>query len=133
MIDLKRGSLNFVDGAWLGYEGSHFSVLMTLKENKEISSVSVGALSAPPNWIFYPTGITIYTSTNGKQFKRVKSIKLPKEEPNNDVKTAFFDLSIPPTKAKYVKIEIKSPLKNPIWHPNPEGKSWIFIDEIVLN
>jgi len=133
LVDLKRGSTNFVDGAWLGYEGSHFSTTMTLKENKEISSISVGALSAPASWIFYPVGLTVYTSENGKQFKRVKRLQLPKEEPNNDVKMAFFDMEIPPTKAKYVKVEITSPLKNPSWHPNPGGKSWIFVDEIILN
>ncbi|MFS4466742.1 FN3 associated domain-containing protein [Maribacter sp. 2210JD10-5] len=133
LIDLKRGSTNFVDGAWLGYEGSHFSTTLTLKENKEISSVSVGALSAPASWIFYPVGLTVYTSENGKRFKRIKSIKLPKEEPSNDVTTTFFDMEIPPTKAKYVKVEIKSPLKNPSWHTNPGGNSWIFIDEIILN
>ncbi len=133
LVDLKRGTTNFVDGAWLGYEGSHFSTTMTLKENKEISSISVGALSAPASWIFYPVGLTVYTSENGKQFKRIKSIQLPNEEPNNDVKMAFFDMEIPPTKAKYVKVEIKSPLKNPSWHPAPGGKSWIFVDEIILN
>ncbi len=133
LVDLKRGSTNFVDGAWLGYEGSHFSTTLTLKEDTEISSVSVGSLSAPASWIFFPVGINVYTSQNGKQFKRVKTLKLPKEEPNNDVSLTFFDVEIPPTKAKYVKVEIKSPLKNPSWHPNPGGDSWIFVDEIILN
>lgn len=133
LVDLKRGSKNFVDGAWLGYEGSHFSTILTLKEHKEISSISVGALSAPASWIFFPVKLTVYTSENGKQFKRIKSMKLPKEEPNNDVSLAFFDMEIPPTKAKYVKIEVRSPLKNPSWHPNPGGNSWIFVDEIILN
>jgi len=133
LVDLKRGSTNFVDGNWLGYEGSHFSTTLTLKENKEITSVSVGALSAPGSWIFYPVGFNIYTSENGKQFTRVKSKRIPEEEPNNDVSLAFFDMEIPPTKAKYVKVEIKSQLKNPVWHQNPGEKSWVFIDEIILN
>lgn len=133
LVDLKRGSTNFVDGNWLGYEGSHFSTTLTLKEGKEISSVSVGALSAPTSWIFYPVGLRVYTSENGKQFKRVKSTQLPEEEPNSNVSLKFFDIEIPPTRAKYVKVEIRSPLKNPSWHPNPGGKSWIFIDEIILN
>ncbi|GAB5473935.1 MAG: chitobiase/beta-hexosaminidase C-terminal domain-containing protein [Maribacter sp.] len=133
LVDLKRGSTNFVDGNWLGYEGSHFSTTLTLKEPKEISTVSVGALSAPTSWIFYPVGLQVYVSDNGKQFKRIKSLQFPKEEPNNSVALKFFDIEIPPTQAKYVKVEIRSPLKNPSWHPNPGGKSWIFIDEIILN
>jgi len=133
LIDLKRGTTNFVDGQWLGYEGSNFTTTLTLKENMEISKVAVGALSAPGSWIFYPRGLTLSTSENGKQFKKIKSIKLPVEEPNTNVSMAFFDMEIPPTKAKYVKIEVKSQLKNPSWHPNPGGKSWVFIDEIILN
>lgn len=133
LIDLKRGSTNFVDGNWLGYEANHFNATLTLSQATKISKISVGALSAPASYIFYPVGITVYTSENGKQFKRVKTLQLPKEEPNNDVSLAFFDLEIPPTTAKYVRVEIKSPLKNPEWHTNPGEKSWIFVDEIVLN
>jgi hypothetical protein len=32
-----------------------------------------------------------------------------------------------------VKVEVRSPLRNPDWHPNPGGKSWIFLDEILLS
>ena len=55
------------------------------------------------------------------------------ESPNAEVKLAFFDMEFTPTDAKYVKLQIQSPLKNPDWHTNPGGKSWIFIDEVVLN
>ncbi len=133
LIDLKRGTTNFVDGNWLGYEANHFNATLTLSKPTTISKVSVGALSAPASYIFYPIGITVYTSENGTQFKRVKTLKIPKEEPNIDVSLAFFDLEIPPTTAKYLRVEIKSPLKNPEWHTNPGEKSWIFVDEIVLN
>jgi hypothetical protein len=30
-------------------------------------------------------------------------------------------------------VEVISQLKNPSWHPNPGGKSWLFLDEILLN
>ncbi|MFS4416054.1 chitobiase/beta-hexosaminidase C-terminal domain-containing protein [Maribacter sp. 2307ULW6-5] len=133
LVDLKRGSTNFVDGAWLGYEGSHFSTVMELEESKEIRSVSVGALSAPASWIFFPTGIRVYGSEDGKNFKRIKQTIFPKEAPNTNVVRTFFDVAIAPTTAKFVKVEVLSPLKNPDWHPNPGGKSWIFVDEILLN
>ncbi len=133
LVDLKRGSTNFVDGNWLGYEGSHFTATLELSEDKEISVVSVGALSAPSSWIFYPTGFTIRTSQDGVNFRQIKKTRLPKEKPNTDVALHFFDIDIPKTKAKFVQVAIKSPLKNPDWHPNPGGKSWIFIDEIILN
>lgn len=51
-MDQKRGSTNFVDGNWLGFEGKHLNAVVELKEQNTISKVSIGALSAPASWIF---------------------------------------------------------------------------------
>ncbi|WP_289644708.1 chitobiase/beta-hexosaminidase C-terminal domain-containing protein [Maribacter aestuarii] len=133
LIDLKRGSGNFVDGNWVGYEGTHFNATLALGEKKEVSSVSVGALSAPASWIFYPTGFKVSVSDDGKNFKSWHTEKLPEQKPSSLVEKSFFDLSFPATTAKYVRVEVKSILKNPSWHQNPGGKSWLFVDEIVVN
>ena len=133
LIDLKRGSSNFVDGNWIGYEGTHFNATFAFNESKEVSSVSIGALSAPGNWIFYPVGFKILVSDNGIQFKSWHTEELPEQKPSSDININFFDVDFPKTSAKYVRVEVKSVLKNPSWHQNPGGKSWLFIDEIVIN
>ncbi len=133
LVDLKRGTNNFVDGNWLGYESSHFTTTLSLKQPEKISTVSVGALSAPASWIFFPTGFTIWTSEDGKNYRHISTVNLPKQEPSIAVERYFFDLPITPTTAKYVRVKINSPLKNPPWHPVPGGASFIFIDEVVLN
>ncbi len=133
LIDLKRGTSNFVDGNWIGYEGSSFAATLKLQKEELISTVSVGAFSSPEKWIFYPTGFKVWVSQDGNNFKLVHTEKLPTEKPNSDTKFQFFDLNITPTKSTYVKVEVISQLKNPSWHPNPGGKSWLFVDEIVLN
>ena len=133
LIDLKRGTINFVDGNWIGYEGSNFAATLKLQKEELISTVSVGAFSSPEKWIFYPTGFKVWVSQDGNNFKLVHTEKVPTEKPNSDTKFQFFDLNIPPTKSTYVKVEVISQLKNPSWHPNPGGKSWLFVDEIVLN
>ena len=133
LMDQKRGSTNFVDGNWLGFEGKHLNAVVELKEQNAISKVSIGALSAPASWIFYPTSFVVSVSNDGTNFKEVGRKDMGEEKPNAEVKLTFFDLDIPTTQAKYVKLSIKSPLKNPDWHTDPGGKSWIFIDEVVLN
>ena len=133
LIDLKRGSTNFVDGNWLGYEGSHFNATFELDENKEISSVSVGSMSAPGSWIFFPVGFTIRISNDGKNFRTLHTEDLGQPDPSSDITLKFFDLNFPTTKAKFVRVEVKSILKNPSWHQNPGGNSWLFVDEIVIN
>ncbi|MEH6769613.1 FN3 associated domain-containing protein [Maribacter arcticus] len=133
LIDQKRGSINFVDGNWLGFEGKHLNAIIELKEQNTISKVSIGALSAPASWIFYPTAFVISSSNDGVNFKEIGRKDMGIESPNAEVKLTFFDMEFTPTDAKYVKLQIQSPLKNPDWHTNPGGKSWIFIDEVVLN
>tara|TARA_R110000868_G_scaffold379928_1_gene645897 strand:- start:9698 stop:11755 length:2058 start_codon:yes stop_codon:yes gene_type:complete len=133
LIDLKRGSINFVDGNWIGYEGSSFAATIKLKKEELISTVSVGAFSSPEKWIFYPIGFKIWVSNDGSNFKHVHTEKIKAERPNSDTKFQFFDVNIPPTTSNFVKVEIISQLNNPSWHPNPGGKSWLFVDEIVLN
>ncbi|WP_144804348.1 FN3 associated domain-containing protein [Maribacter sp. MAR_2009_72] len=133
LMDQKRGSINFVDGNWLGFEGKHLKTIIELKELSPISKVSVGALSAPSSWIFYPTAFTISISKDGVNYKKVGKKNMGMESPNAEVKLTFFELGLEPVEAKFVKLEIQSPLKNPSWHTEPGGKSWIFIDEIVLN
>jgi len=133
LIDLKRGTSNFIDGNWIGYEGSSFTATLKLPKEELISTVSIGAFSSPEKWIFYPTGFKVWTSQDGTNFELLHTEKVPKEKPNSETKFQFFDINIPPTKSNFVKVEVISQTKNPSWHPNPGGKSWLFVDEIVLN
>ena len=133
LVDLSRGSINFQDGKWLGFQGTHFKATMQLKEPTEISTISVGALINPSSWVFYPVGFNVWVSDDDKNYKLVRTLNLPKQEKSAEVKTTFFDIDFPKIKANYVKLEVKSILKNPSWHPNPGGKSWVFVDEIIIN
>ncbi|TLP72981.1 FN3 associated domain-containing protein [Maribacter sp. ACAM166] len=133
LMDQKRGSINFVDGNWLGFEGKHLKAVVELKQSNTISKVSIGALSAPASWIFYPTAFIVSVSNDGINFKEIGRKNMKEESPNAEVKLTFFEMELTPTNTKYVKLEIQSPLRNPNWHTNPGGKSWIFIDEVVLN
>jgi len=133
LIDQKRGSDNFLDGNWLGYEGSSFKATIELEKEELISTVSIGSLSAPQQWIFFPRGFKVWVSNDGNHYKLIHSEQLEAEKPNTDTKFNFFDLAIPPTKSNYVRVEVISQRQNPSWHPNPGEKSWLFIDEVVLN
>ena len=33
---------------------------------------------------------------------------------------------------RYVKFEVKGTIQNPSWHNSASGKSWTFVDEIVV-
>jgi hypothetical protein len=132
-MDLKRGTTNFVDGSWLGYESEHMTATIEFKEQTTISNVSVGSLSIPNNWIFFPVGYTVWGSTDGNNFSKIKTIKLPMQKPSVIQERRAFNIDFDPISLKKVRLLVESPLKNPDWHAVPGGNSFIFLDELVFN
>ncbi|OQD43049.1 hypothetical protein BUL40_08125 [Croceivirga radicis] len=133
LFDGKRGSTNFVDGKWLGYEEQNFKGTFLFDDNKEISSISVSHLSAPTSWIFSPIGYKVIGITENGAKKTIKTIDLGKNKPNVDVQRNLITLEFDAIKVKGIQLEIVNQGKNPEWHTDPGGNSFIFIDEVVLN
>ncbi|NRA49570.1 MAG: discoidin domain-containing protein, partial [Phaeodactylibacter sp.] len=134
LIDLQKGTVVFTAGSWLGYEGKHMEAIIELAEKTEISEVTLSALSHPASWIFYPKSAVVSVSSDGKNFREVARqtwASVDKEVTEAELK--YLPVEFEPIEARYVKVDVKSPLKNPDWHPNPGGKSWIFIDEVLLS
>mgnify|MGYP006268623721 CR=1 FL=1 len=134
LIDLQKGTEVFTAGNWLGYEGEHMGAVIELPEATPLSEVTISALSRPASWIFFPKGAAISVSTDGQRFREVARVNWPtvdKEVAEAELK--YFPIEFEAVEARYVKVEVRSPLRNPDWHPNPGGKSWIFLDEILLS
>ena len=126
--DYRKGTTSFTDGEWLGFDGKHMTVRLDLGAKQQVSSVSVSALSAPGSWIFYPRGLRIRGTS---AIAEVTWPSIDQEIANAAMQ--FFTLSFDPVETRYLDLEVISPLRNPDWHPNPGGKSWIFIDEVLVN
>lgn len=133
LVDLEKGTPVFTDGNWLGYEGMHMSATIELEREEPLQEVVVSALSAPASWIFFPKGLKVWLSRDGSHYHLAREMKIPDTEPGAGTETKYFRLGFEPEPAKYLKLEAISPLENPEWHPNPGGKCWIFIDEVLLN
>lgn len=134
LIDLQKGTAVFTTGNWLGYEGEHMSAVIELSEATPLSEVTISALSRPASWIFFPKGAVVSVSMDGQRFREVARADWPtidKEIAEAELK--YFPIEFEPVDARYVKVEVRSPLRNPDWHPNPGGNSWIFLDEILLS
>ncbi len=132
LIDLQKGSERFTDGQWLGYEGNDMTVQLEIATAREVSEVFVSALSAQSSWIFFPSGVSVYTSMDGKKFKLAVKVDLKVEETTTISEMNYFKVGFNSVKAKYVRVVVENIKENPSWHPAPGGKSWIFVDEIML-
>lgn len=132
LFDETRGSTDFKDGNWLGYQGQHISSKLNLGNKKEISNIYVSTLAAPGSWIIFPKAIKVWSSENGVDFKEESKIDLSETSPDINTEQKIFRLPVS-FSAQYIKVEIESPIKLPKWHQAAGNDCWVFVDEIILN
>ena len=131
LTDGKRGYSNF-HILWQGFEGVNFNMVIDLGEVKEFNYLGAEFLQDITSWIFMPEFVQFYVSENGKKFTEAGKIQNTTLEKEVLPVIKIYDETIPLTKARYIKIFAKSLLSCPDWHIGHGGKSWIFIDEVIV-
>jgi hexosaminidase len=133
LVNGVRGSVNFLDGQWLGFEESDLETTIDLGTTRKINKVIIGCLNSPDSWIFLPKGMTVLVSKDGKIFKSVEKPNIGWTEDENIAQGIHdLDLGFQTTKARFVKILVKNIGRCPDGHPGAGGKAWLFVDEIII-
>ena len=133
LVDGLTGDDNYRSGRYIGFYGKDFDATIDLQEETEISAVSVGTYLVPGDYIFGLTGLEVYGSADGKNFKKIasKSIPtLPKGSKNNVL--TRDEISFDKTKTRYVRVVGKCTPVLPKWHPGAGSKTFLFIDEVTI-
>ena len=133
LIDGIKGSYDFRTGLWQGYQNKDVEAIVNLGHPKKVNKVSVNFLEDQRSWIFLPTEVQCYTSSDGNHFKLIGTQNPDSEKPSDQVsvKTITFDVD---ADTHYIKIDAKKLGDLPEWHLGHlmDGKSWIFVDEITI-
>ena len=132
LIDGLRGSDNFADGRWQGYQGQDLDIILDLQKPTEVKKVSVGFLQNSFSWVLMPERVQIWVSNDSSKFVLTKEILNtvdPREDGAiiRDFKSDFSNLT-----TRYIRIIGKNPGKLPSWHQSAGRESYIFADEIVV-
>jgi predicted alpha-1,2-mannosidase len=131
LIDYQRGSNNYQTGRWQGYQAQDFDAFVDLGSTKTIKSATIGFLQDIKSWIWYPTEVSFFGSTDGKNYQLLKTVK--NEFPDNQYGGYTQDFIIPVNKSiRFLKITAKNYGACPDWHLGAGGQSWLFADEIVI-
>ncbi len=134
LIDGIKGTKDFRTGSWQGYQDKDLVAIVDLGSNKPIENVSVNFLQDQRSWIFYPTEVLCYVSSDNQNYQLISSQKIDatKGSEKADIKTIQFDLKN--KKAQYLKVVAKKLGKLPKWHLGyaSDGRSWLFVDEISV-
>ncbi|MDG2343284.1 MAG: hypothetical protein P8L23_01780, partial [Flavobacteriales bacterium] len=132
LIDGKIGSLNFKDGNWQGFFGKDIECIIDLKETISVSTVKSNFFQYSNSWIFLPEYLEIHLSEDGENWKKTMK-KQPIQSPlkrgqfKETISVDFHD-----EMARYIKIKAKNRGPVPNWHEAAGSKSWLFIDEVIV-
>lgn len=132
LLDGIKGSNNFADGRWQGYQGQDVDIEIDLKKITPVQSISMDCMQNSYSWILLPASVTVYSSADGKNFTPLKTIN---HEIPMDAKGQFthtFMANFESLNTRYLKIVAKSTGLLPAWHHAAGGESFIFLDEIVV-
>jgi hexosaminidase len=131
LVNSLRGSRNFSDGNWQGFEGENMELIIDLEQEKAISKVTVGSLHQTGSWIFLPKEIKVFTSEDGENFALAGATtnNVPLQ---SEAQVVDFGVDLKNTNTRYLKVVAVNQGKVPQWHSAGGGASWLFLDEVIV-
>jgi len=132
LVNGIKGSMNFADGQWQGFEGKDLDITIDLNEITNVSSVSVSFLSSVGSWVFLPEYVLFQVSEDGNTFTDFARIDNDLELRDQDREIKEFSFTGEPRQARYVRVLGKSIIECPHWHAGAGDKAWIFADEVII-
>ena len=128
-----RGTLDFRDGNWQGYQLNDIVATFDLrKQEKEYSRVSVGFYQYNNSWIFLPTELSIEVSNDGKEYICISKIKNEVSPKKRGQFTHQLTADFNKQEINYLRVTAKNIGQCPDWHEASGSNAWLFVDEIIL-
>jgi hypothetical protein len=133
VVDSVRGTFEFNEGRWQGYEGVDFIATVDLGKIQPVTSIAAGFLQDQESWIFMPSSVVFELSDDGKHFSDAATVV--NDIPENTEYPVKKDFSVGFTgkTARFVRVRAVNHGPCPSWHWGKGGKTWIFVDEIMIN
>jgi len=112
---------------WVGLQGADFDPVIDLEETTPIKKVSVSFLVGTASLIYPPRSIELFSSTDGVNFSSVDKRTIAADELlGNRIETVTFTPN--GIGCRYLKVVVKGYGLA----PQSNEKTWLFLDEIVV-
>ncbi len=134
LIDFVRGSDNHADGNYIGFEGTDLGVVLDAGEQTMASSITVSYISNHPAFVLAPTGATAWSAdSTGKKIKLLGQVSERETAFNSRARKGVLVIKFPPQQLRNIRVKVSGTGKTPSWHTSAGSKSWLFVDEIMIN
>ena len=117
---------------WTGFNENDGEMILDLGKKTPIQNLGINCYQNSDSWIYYPEGIEFSFSNDNKNFENVSIFELPTSPETPIEGISFFDKKMENVKACFVKIKVIRKDKIPVGMPGEGKKSWLFIDEIIV-
>ena len=133
LVDGKRGSSDFRDGKWQGYQKNDFIAVLDLGRARFIRSISTGFLQNTPSWILFPLWVEYSFSDDGENFTSTVRVKNRMEQNIEGSYIQYYKADIGLSNVRYIKVVARNVGRLPEWHRSRGGDAWLFVDEITID
>ena len=132
LIDGRRGSDNWRGGDWHGYEDQDFQAVLDLGEPVRVRRAGASFLQDFGSWILMPRQLMVETSTDGKNFELAGQIGHNISDRKHGVFRSDLTVDLNGDPVRFLRFRATSYGPMPTWHAGAGGKSFIFIDELIV-
>lgn len=133
LVDGLKGNSSYRSGRWIAFNGNDMDMTIDLRQPTEISSVAISTNVAKGDWVFDARNLSVETSDDGKNFKKIASEEYPEMKETDKDGIVEHKLTFDPVTTQYVRV-IASPEKSlPAWHGGKGKNAFLFVDEIKID
>lgn len=129
LTDAFQGSSNRKDGFWQGFEGDDLDATVDLGKVHELSRLSCGFLQDTRSWIFFPSSVEFFVSSDGRTFASAGRTEQSTVTADQPASVKRFEQGLHNVRARYVRVVAKNIGVLPAWHSGKDNKAWLFVDE----
>lgn len=130
LVDQQTGEAQFGDKQWAGFWGRDCNISLELSQADTVKGIAIHALEEVNSWVLFPQKITVKAGPTPSTMKSLATKSFDLTQEDLKAKTKLLNVEIPPTYARYIKIEIVNYGKLPVWHASAGQDAWLFLDEI---
>jgi hexosaminidase len=132
LTNSQKGSKNFGDGQWLGFDGQDLEATIDLGKPTSIKRLEIDFLRDVGLWVMLPASVDFLVSDDGKSFRLVASVKNDADDRDPKPLVKTLGASVPNQNARYLRVRAKNYGKLPSWHPGAGNPAWLFADELIV-
>ncbi len=121
------------EACWQGYEGDDFEAVIDLGTVHSIRSLDSGYLHSINAGVFLPGQVQYALSNDGKNFTIAGTVECDVEQTRKEAIRKNYSLKGLDLDGRYVRVKALNIKVIPNWHKAKGRKSWLFVDEIMVN